>query len=633
MASNVLADLATDFLECSICVELYHVPKLLPCGHTFCRECINKWIETQGSRAIFSCPKCRTDTFVPDGGLNAFKDDKFVLNLLSFHRVQVGIHDEVEWLNCASCSEQVGQSSCSGYCHECKGVICKPCGQHHKTLAALRGHTVVDEEELKSSNIQELYQRSQPEEQCSQHKGETRRLFCQTCEIIICQVCCLIAHPRPKHSVYPVSETADRVKKELTKDLDSVCLTMKRIEKKMEDANHIRERLTSKIDSSKQAAFRRCEEVIKKVNEEFHSIIKHIDKVGGNRLKVIDAFVDNTKLTLGKVKGSYHLAQRQVDLCTDRDILMIGPELRQMSKNLKGETVGEVDSNFGTIVFESNKIEINPLLGKLITTSYRWRLKKTFGQLGKSKGEFMWAYDVIVTPDSDIAVCDPKLKRIQIFNEVGKYKFSLEVGKDEKDGTKEQMNVSITNDDKYIVAQRNSKWVKQYTFDGKCFCKFSPDETLDGRYASLESVSVSPRGLICIGQSTPIGTVYLHDKDGTIIWKRNYSQPWFIAFNSLDQIAVRSKDGINILSSEAGDMIKKITLPIKEFDLRGVCFDSKDNLYVVDNKGKTVHKFNQEWNYCGKAVIGLNDPYGITFSNEGRMYICDHDDVKVMEWF
>ncbi|MCB4760425.1 MAG: hypothetical protein LGB58_06820 [Sulfurovum sp.] len=38
---------------CVICMEEPIVPKSLSCGHTFCTECINKWLKT---RAI--CPTC-----------------------------------------------------------------------------------------------------------------------------------------------------------------------------------------------------------------------------------------------------------------------------------------------------------------------------------------------------------------------------------------------------------------------------------------------------------------------------------------------------------------------------------------------------------------------------------------------
>ena len=40
---------------CSICLDEYSEPKKLStCGHTFCKACINKWLERKSS-----CPCCR----------------------------------------------------------------------------------------------------------------------------------------------------------------------------------------------------------------------------------------------------------------------------------------------------------------------------------------------------------------------------------------------------------------------------------------------------------------------------------------------------------------------------------------------------------------------------------------------
>ena len=47
--------------ECSICLERYNIqnkiPKILHCGHTFCRECWDK--SKKNSDNILTCPICR----------------------------------------------------------------------------------------------------------------------------------------------------------------------------------------------------------------------------------------------------------------------------------------------------------------------------------------------------------------------------------------------------------------------------------------------------------------------------------------------------------------------------------------------------------------------------------------------
>ncbi|XP_060076192.1 uncharacterized protein LOC132555849 [Ylistrum balloti] len=58
---------AEDQITCSICLEIFQEPKALPCLHTFCKKCINKYIKEkmyQNWRENgYKCPVCRR--FVP----------------------------------------------------------------------------------------------------------------------------------------------------------------------------------------------------------------------------------------------------------------------------------------------------------------------------------------------------------------------------------------------------------------------------------------------------------------------------------------------------------------------------------------------------------------------------------------
>jgi len=44
--------------ECTICLEQCKTPKTLNCSHTYCNECISKWIYLEINT---TCPNCRTD--------------------------------------------------------------------------------------------------------------------------------------------------------------------------------------------------------------------------------------------------------------------------------------------------------------------------------------------------------------------------------------------------------------------------------------------------------------------------------------------------------------------------------------------------------------------------------------------
>nr|XP_020442491.1 E3 ubiquitin/ISG15 ligase TRIM25-like [Monopterus albus]XP_020442492.1 E3 ubiquitin/ISG15 ligase TRIM25-like [Monopterus albus] len=45
-------------LTCPVCLDLYRDPHLLPCGHNFCKTCLD-YLKQQADRDRFRCPECR----------------------------------------------------------------------------------------------------------------------------------------------------------------------------------------------------------------------------------------------------------------------------------------------------------------------------------------------------------------------------------------------------------------------------------------------------------------------------------------------------------------------------------------------------------------------------------------------
>ena len=68
--------------NCSVCFEPYegkgdHVPRLLPCSHTFCERCISDLLEED----VFHCPDCKVP-HPAENGAETFKLNKYVLSFM-----------------------------------------------------------------------------------------------------------------------------------------------------------------------------------------------------------------------------------------------------------------------------------------------------------------------------------------------------------------------------------------------------------------------------------------------------------------------------------------------------------------------------------------------------------------------
>lgn len=126
-------DFNDSFLTCGTCLCVYdsneHHPKLLPCSHTVCRNCLERIVDTQiHDTGTFRCPICRETIAIPRGGVIAFPPSFIVnqlLDLMSRQRRDVipkcSVHASEELLFCESC-DSVFCPQCTGEEHNGRGA-------------------------------------------------------------------------------------------------------------------------------------------------------------------------------------------------------------------------------------------------------------------------------------------------------------------------------------------------------------------------------------------------------------------------------------------------------------------------------------------------------------------------------
>ena len=122
-----------DELTCPVCLDLYTNPKTLPCLHSCCQKCLERFPQDkEGETYYLSCPICRKRTELPEGGAGAFPA-AFTLNNLK------ETHSLLKAILVSSPVSDPQQETCSVhlkplevFCGECVTVICHYC--------ALRNH-------------------------------------------------------------------------------------------------------------------------------------------------------------------------------------------------------------------------------------------------------------------------------------------------------------------------------------------------------------------------------------------------------------------------------------------------------------------------------------------------------------
>ena len=121
-------------ITCAICQEHYIEPKLLPCSHYFCKECILKLALRAGSGKPFSCPECCEEVLLPKGSVDKLQTAFFINRIQGSIVTLEEAHGEVVHQESGTIAKDSIPKKCPAhkeplivYCFDCGSLICPHC--------------------------------------------------------------------------------------------------------------------------------------------------------------------------------------------------------------------------------------------------------------------------------------------------------------------------------------------------------------------------------------------------------------------------------------------------------------------------------------------------------------------------
>lgn len=183
-----------DTMECCICTETFTDPRMLPCMHTFCLDCIQQAGLASDKRPgdTVPCPVCRQTFVVPLDGFIGLPKNFFIKRLVGI----LSMSERAETF-CGVCSGEVGGAAekplASVYCVECWENFCENCHKCHQVNKSFSDHRVVD---IGSRSHREALLRNEESAviHCGIHDNERLNFFCFDCRQVSCKVCATTEH-------------------------------------------------------------------------------------------------------------------------------------------------------------------------------------------------------------------------------------------------------------------------------------------------------------------------------------------------------------------------------------------------------------------------------------------------------
>ena len=290
-------------ITCSICGDLFTDPKTIPCLHTFCKQCIEKSIESNKKMAsVVCCPLCRTPLARDD--ISSVPTNFTINRLVEIFgkRKQSGKSLAPKELICGSCEDGVPAVM---WCVECENSFCVDCNDAHKRLKAFKSHTIVAVEEfLKNPNL--VLSTPEKPEVCKSHGKQALDLYCKTCSSLICRDCTLKDHPRETHDFDFIDDVVDEEREKIKQ----ATAPLKRLLERVRSGIKRIEESDKEIDTESEANGRK----IRGVYGEVYKLLKQQEE---EALEKVNTIKTSLKKTLAMQNENAKLMESQLVSCVE----------------------------------------------------------------------------------------------------------------------------------------------------------------------------------------------------------------------------------------------------------------------------------------------------------------------------
>ena len=325
----------TQNLKCHKCNKLYQNPKILPCLHYFCQDCIEN---SMISNKRLTCFTCREETPCTTK-ISELMTHYPLVDLIQLNKTRDQIINYPNDIYCFNCSFGNGNTKGIAYCCDCKEIMCRHDKVAHDKYKTTHRSVTIDE--LRDEKYLEKFLSDLAAIKCKKHPKQDIKYYCVECEQQICDDCGFGDHSTHKKTY---------LKAALNLFADSVDHKMDELRnpgmEMVKDVNHYEEYV--KEMASRQG------ETVERIKKHFNEMIKNLEERRDSMILNINAWYSNLRNQL------YTLKEKQNDL-VQRIIALADfmTNYREYPNNYKVELASVITKRFTCISNSIPKIPLN----------------------------------------------------------------------------------------------------------------------------------------------------------------------------------------------------------------------------------------------------------------------------------
>ncbi|XP_033120960.1 tripartite motif-containing protein 2-like [Anneissia japonica] len=271
-------------LECAICLSRFNQPKTLKCMHTYCLQCIQKWVETHGK---MKCPICGQEHDLTKEDLKKLASNTMISQLLEY----VMKTEDQKPTNCSFCDNQPAY-----HCSTCQLYLCgAQCVKQHKAVPLTKDHPLytLDKKEQDGKQIN-----------CQVHCNTPLEFYCSNCNKSACKKCEHILRCYQKqHKVIPMSTAVEKFNKDANDIVELAHKIEKTLTEKQETLTKDRSEFDSQLMLCRTAIKIQEKKLLRKVQEKSKELLIDLEIIYKKKKENFDSEVNDIDSKITQIKN------------------------------------------------------------------------------------------------------------------------------------------------------------------------------------------------------------------------------------------------------------------------------------------------------------------------------------------